>query len=78
MKNLWGILWRSDNKLDGNTEHLIYSLACVPMIFKTRGLARKYINSYWGYLRTRPDLRREPHGWKIPIPVKVEVTVKGR
>lgn len=75
MKNLWGILWRNENNLDGKKEELLYSLGCVPLMFKTRKLARKYISYYWEYLRFRPDLRQEPHGWKMPIPVKVKVEI---
>lgn len=74
MKNLWGILWRSENKLDGKKSNLMYKdgIAC---LFSTRDAARKRISWDWGYIRNRIDLRAEPHGWKMPIPVKVEIKI---
>ena len=73
----WGILWRSDNRLDGRRRHLVGDATLtVPMrLFRTRGEAREYIKSEYGYIAERPDLRTEPHGWKMPIVVKVCVTV---
>jgi hypothetical protein len=67
----WGILWRSRNRLNGRCEHLIYDGNCEPILKKTRREARALINERYGYIKDRPDLRREPHGWKIPIPIKV-------
>jgi len=67
----WGVLWRSNNRLDGVREHLIYD-SRIPLLFITRREARKFIAERYGYLRARPDLKAEPHGWKMPIPVKVE------
>ena len=81
----WAIKWRSENRLDGKTEHLMglwpdYSrLANVSgyhrAVFRTRQQARDFNNKHNGYIRNRPDLQREPHGWKMPIVVKVSVTV---
>ena len=70
---LWGIMWRSDNRLDGKTRRLQHVPEKWPTVFRTRREAREFIEKRWGYIRTRPDLRKEPHGWKIPIPVKVEL-----
>ena len=70
---LWGLLWRSKNKLNGITEHLIYR-NCVPLIFRTRKQAREWADTHYGYIRNRPDLRREPHGWRLPKPVKIEIS----
>lgn len=75
MSNLWGVLWRSENRLEGKTYHLEFNMVQVPAIFKTRKLARKYIDDHYGYIRNRPDLRREPFGWKMPIAVKVKVEI---
>ena len=77
---LWGVLWISENKLDGVTRHLVLSCCKpvlfttrAPVLFTTRAQARRYIEENYGYIRKRPDLRREPHGWKMPVPVKVTV-----
>jgi hypothetical protein len=77
MANLWGALFRSKNKLDGYNEYLIYKYSeCVPALFKTRREAIEYINKRYDYLRSRKDMRQEPHGWMIPQPVKVFITYK--
>ena len=71
---LWGILWRSENKLDGKTERLRYRSGNSGwLVFETRQKARDAIEEHWGYLRTRPDLRAEPHGWKMPKAVKIKI-----
>ena len=70
----WGAMWHSSNRLNGVTEHLI-CMDCVPVIFGTRQQARGYIESLYGYIKTRKDLRVEPHGWRMPRPVRVEVRV---
>ena len=69
---LWGVLWRSDSLLDGETEHLMYG-GLLPLIFTTRAAARAYIADNHGYLRTYTALQKEPHGWKMPKPVRVKV-----
>ncbi|MEO5368300.1 MAG: hypothetical protein H7831_18475 [Magnetococcus sp. WYHC-3] len=74
MRNVWGILWRSKNKLFGKAEHLIWKFG-KPILYPSRKEAREYIELEYGYIRTRPDLRAEPHGWKMPIPVKVKIEV---
>lgn len=45
------------------------------LLFRTRSEAREWIEKEYGYLRTRPDLQAEPHGWKMPIPVRVVIGV---
>ncbi len=69
---LWGVLWRSKNKMDGVREHLVYN-DCVPVIFTRKRQAVAYIREHFSYIATRRDLRAEPHGWRMPIPVRVEV-----
>lgn len=69
---LWAVKWRSQNTLDGSIEYFIYR-SLVPVVFPTRKLAREFINREFGYIRGRPDLRGEPYGWKMPIPVKVTI-----
>ena len=83
----WGIKWRSECKLDGRKEYLMGSLWPGPYppppqysgfktaVFKTRAMARAHIKKHYGYIKDRPDLRREPHGWKMPIAVQVDVIV---
>jgi hypothetical protein len=45
------------------------------MLFKTRAQCRAWIEEEYGYIRKRPDLLAEPHGWRVPHPVKVTVEV---
>lgn len=71
---IWGVLWHSKNKLDGITEHLIYR-NCIPVLFRTRREARIFIHKEYGYIKTRHDLRNEPHGWRLPRAVRVGLTI---
>lgn len=70
---IWGLLWRSKNRRDGVTEHLLY-VDGVPLIFATKKEAQAYAQRQYGYIKTRPDLRREPHGWRMPKPVRVRIS----
>jgi hypothetical protein len=75
----WAILWPSENKLDGKKEYLLGTTDTqMTQLFLTREEARKDKNltNYNAMLRKRPDLRREPHGWRARRPVKVKVTVE--
>ena len=72
----WAAKWRSQCLLDGKTEYLIGAGLTPPLLFKTRADCRAYIRIKYSYLATRPDLRREPHGWKMPVPVKVIVRIR--
>lgn len=72
---LWGVLWGSCNKRDGKIEYLIYDDG-VPTLFPTRRKAREWIIVHYGYIRDRADLRAEPHGWRMPIAVKVNVVMR--
>lgn len=69
---IWGLLWRSKNRLSGVSEHLLYE-NCLPLLFATKKEARAYAERNYGYIKTRPDLRQEPHGWRMPEPVRVAV-----
>ena len=73
-KNGWGLLWRSENSIDGKTEHLMW-LHGMPLFFKTREQARSYRHKTYNYIRQRPDLLSEPHGWRYPAVVKVVMTL---
>ena len=69
----WAAIWRSANKMDGETRHIIHR-GLLPAIFKTRKQTVDFIEKEYGYIRTRPDLKSEPHGWRIPKPVRVTIT----
>ncbi len=71
----WGIEWHSKNKLDGNQRVIMWE-DCKPLMFPTRQLARDYIVRKFGYIRHRADLRREPHGWRVPQAVRIKLTVR--
>lgn len=72
---LWAPKWSQANKLDGPREHLIlFTNGGKPLpLFKTRSACRDWINKHYGYIRDRKDLRQEPHGWRVPQAVRVEV-----
>lgn len=73
-------MWRSDNRLDGKRTHLLthWKTSALPALFLTRKEARQFIESEYGYLRERHDLKAEPHGWKMPLPVRVRVSLLRR
>ena len=75
--NLWALKWKSENALDGCCEHLMLfgkpPDRYWPTVFRTRSAARAFREEKYGYIRRRPDLRKEPHGWKFPAIVKVKI-----
>ena len=81
----WGIERHSDNWLDGETRWLDpawekgLNTTPMPRLFMTRREAREYRRREYAYLNPaslgfRPDLANEPHGWKYPRVVKLQVT----
>lgn len=66
--------WRSCNQLDGYQSRIMWDQGS-PLVFRTRAEAREYVARKYGYIRTRPDLRREPHGWRMPRAIRVAVHV---
>ena len=72
----WAAKWRSQCLLDGKTEYLIGAGQIPPLLFKTRADCRTHIRIKYGYIATRTDLKAEPHGWKMPAPVKVTVRIE--
>ena len=68
----WGALWRSENELEGRERYIMCESEC-PVLFRTRAQARKWICVEYGHIATRKDLRREPHGWRMPVPIRVEI-----
>ena len=80
-KKGWALKWRSENRLDGKHEYLMWSH--FPTIgenglFATRQEARDYNKKHYSYIKRSPDLRAEPHGWKMPQVVKASLTLVER
>ena len=71
----WAVRWRHKNKRDGAYAHWMWD-GTRPYLFRTRREAREWIEASHGYIRQRPDLRAEPFGWKLPVPVRVAVELK--
>lgn len=76
-KHLWVLLWRSVNRLDGVTEHIVNGMDCLPKLFYTRVQAIAFREEHYADLR-RKDLRSEPHGWRLPRPVRATIKAEGR
>lgn len=74
-RTLWAVLWQSENRLDGKRAHIMNGGDCLPVLFRSRRAARQYAAEHYGYIATRPDLRREPHGWKMPQAIKVRLVL---
>lgn len=74
----WALVWRQRNKLEGKQERLLSGKWPMAMIetFRTRKEAEAKRESEYGYIRNRPDLQMEPHGWKMPKVVRVRMTVE--
>jgi hypothetical protein len=68
----WAGLWHSENKMDGVTEHFLYFDGIIAL-FPTRRKAREFIQREYGFIKTRRDLRTEPHGWRLPKAIRVSV-----
>lgn len=69
----WALQWRSKNQVDGESIHLMWEDG-KPLVFRTRALARSYRDEHYDYIRTWPDLQREPHGWSFPRVVRAIIT----
>jgi hypothetical protein len=73
---LWAAKWSSRNQLDGHSTHLIlfdWRTHAPARLFGTRAECRAWIKQEYGYIRIRADLRKEPHGWRMPRAVAVKV-----
>lgn len=68
----WGALFRSANP---SRAHLIFR-GCTPELFRTKREAKLWIDEWYGYVRTRADLRKPPHSWRMPRPVRVKVSIE--
>lgn len=69
---LWAPKWFSKNRTDGTRRNLVWH-NLHPAIFRSRSECRDFIDQHYGYIRARPDLQKEPHGWRVPTAVKVKV-----
>ena len=71
----WAVEWHSRNRLDGDRRNIQYDPMAPgwPQLFSTRAACRAFIEERYGYIRTRPDLRAEPLGWRMPQAVMVRV-----
>lgn len=69
----WAAKWRSKSSIDGVQEHFVSDYDKGTYFFRSRSQAREFIEENYGYIKERPDLRKEPHGWKMPVPVKVKI-----
>lgn len=83
IEKLWAAKSDETNRLDGRKVRLRIRWWNAPkqvhgqpfMLFHTRRECRAWITEEFGYIRRRPDLQAEPHGWRVPKPVRVTVTV---
>lgn len=71
----WALKWRSKNKMDGYRECFIYDFG-FPLLFISRKVAREYVKQNYSYIAKRLDLQREPHGWKVPRVVRINLTME--
>lgn len=72
----WAIKHSSKNRIDGLRQWYDFnSQANSYRLFNTRKEARNYIEKLFSYIRNRPDLKAEPHGWRMPVAVKVKLTI---
>ena len=74
VRNTWGVMWHSKNWLDGERKSLMnHNDTGLPALFRSRREARAWVKDRYGYILERPDLKKQPHGWFQPYPVKVEI-----
>jgi len=70
---LWAAEWHSKSHLDGEVRHIMFESG-FPKLFRTRRECRDWIKLTHGYIKERQDLRDEPHGWRMPVAIRVELT----
>lgn len=71
----WAVMDRYESRLDGRSETIIWD-GGMPLLFHRRDACRAYIKKRFGYIAGRKDLRAEPHGWRMPKPVRVRVVLE--
>lgn len=67
---MWALEWHSKNA-GGERRHIMFHNG-LPYLFRTRREALEYREKHFGYIR-REDLRKEPHGWRLPKSVRVGI-----
>ena len=67
----WAVEWHSKNARDGERRVLMWEEE--RGFFWSRAKCRAYIDRHYGFIRLRPDLRAEPHGWFMPRAVRVVI-----
>jgi len=77
-RSCWGVMWRNKKPwADEDGEHrYLMMMDGAPVLFRTRKVAVLWIREKFGYIAKRPDLRAWPHGWRMPLPVRVSVSAK--
>jgi len=70
----WGVLWRVNTKASGKILSIMYAETGTPVLFRTKRLAKEWIRQNHASVAQRKDLRAEPYGWRMPIPVRVNIT----
>ena len=83
-RTFWAIKTDETSRLDGRKIRLHLFWWKSPklvhgtplMLFRTRRQARDWLKEDRGYIARRPDLRREPHCWRVGKVVRVVVTVR--
>jgi hypothetical protein len=68
----WALLWQERG--EEAHQHIIFE-DLMPALFLTRKAAREFADRKYGYIKTRKDLRRPPHEWRMPKPVRVKVVL---
>lgn len=82
MPSGWMVKMRFNPKknVDGVSEMLFWGGFWNPQgqkfLFRTKRECKAHIDRYWGYIKARKDLREYPHGWLLPVPVRVNITAK--
>jgi hypothetical protein len=71
----WAVMWQDGNGSDNYLVRWPGDSGVVVKLFKYRKLAKQWIDSEFGFIRKREDLRRPPHCWRMPKPVKVRITI---
>ena len=71
----WGVEWHSKSEVDGERRFIMWAFGH-PLAFFTRKAAKDWIDENYGYIKKRPDLKGEPHGWRLPQPIRIRISVE--
>ena len=70
----WAPQWNEYTESAGRQRHIMWDKG-MPLLFHTRRECRAWITRHYDFIRTRADLRAEPHGWRLPRAVRVNVSI---